>query len=118
VDVAKWTVMVFMCTAHPTLDRPLTKEATADINEMKKIAVDDSLDIFVQRHDKASVKRFHIKGPDTQTIDVDDPEDRDILGGKALGHFITWSLNTAEHNAAQDYTLLVLWGHAFHFGVS
>ena len=41
-------------------------------------------------------------------------EDSELTNGRALARFISWSL---EKHQPGDYTMLVLWGHAYRFGI-
>lgn len=106
--------MVFMGTAHPTGGTSLDAEALDDIREMEEIGSGDGLNIFVQLHGKGPAKRYHIgKG---KPIDVP-PEQQVQTDGRVLSDFIDWALERAKHTR-RDYSILVLWGHAFRFAVS
>ncbi len=106
--------MVFMGTAHPTGGTSLDAEARDDIREMEKIGSGEGLNIFVQLHGKGPAQRHHIgKG---KPIEVPQ-EEQDQTDGRVLSDFIDWALTKADHNR-HDYSMLVLWGHAFRFAVS
>jgi hypothetical protein len=110
----KWTVMVFMGANNLPTEADLSDEAAADIKEMKQVGSNSSLNIFVQVHGKRGVTREHIgKG---KAIPVPDAE-REATNGKALICFMRWALETAKHRKA-DHSMLVLWGHAYRFGIA
>src|SRR5262245_50837932 len=103
--------MVFMGVADLKNAANMSQEAKDDLAELEKIKTHPGLNIFVQKHDAGgSVERHHI-GHGPQRIE---PDDTDPRGGKALGRFIASSLVEARHEP-QDRSVLVLWGHAYHF---
>ena len=107
--------MVFMGADNLPNEKDLSDAARDDIEEMRKVGskANESLNLFVQLHGKGFVQRQHIgKG---QAIDVKEA-DADATNGNALISFIDWALETAQHNK-DDYSMLVLWGHAYRFGI-
>jgi hypothetical protein len=110
----RWLVMVFMGADGVEGDADLSREADDDIAEMKEIAKKDSkrLNIFVQLHRKGGVERLHVgngKRP------VDDAAE-DATNGKALTSFIADSIVASNHHPS-EHSMLVLWGHAYQFGI-
>jgi hypothetical protein len=105
--------MVFMGADNLPEEADLSSEARADIEEMRQVGTRPWLDIFVQLHGKGFVQRQHIgKG---QPLDVNEAE-ADATNGKALTSFMDWALRTAQHRRI-DHSILVLWGHAYRFGI-
>jgi hypothetical protein len=107
--------MVFMGADNLPNEKDLSDAARADIKEMRKVGskAKKSLNLFVQLHGKGFVQRQHIgKG---QPIDVNEAS-ADATNGNALISFIDWALETAQHRK-DDYSMLVLWGHAYRFGI-
>ena len=91
----------------------MTQEAKKDLAELEAVKPQPSLNIFVQTHSAdGSVERHRI-GYGTQQIR---PDERDPRQGNALGKFVRWSLETADHQPG-DHSVLVLWGHAYQFTV-
>ena len=119
----KWTVMVFMGADSLPGDADLSKEADDDIDEMRRVgSLQSRVNIFVQLHRKGTVERRHIKKSDPGAKSADDElmevpdSDRDPTNGTALIAFIKAALVAAKHTK-QDHTMLVLWGHAYRFGI-
>jgi hypothetical protein len=110
----RWTVMVFMGADGVEGTRPLYAEAREDIREMEQIGSTDDLNIFVQYHDGRTVPfRYHVgKGKPTAVPS----DERDLTSGKALAQFVGRSLDQVKHQP-HDHSLLVLWGHAYRFGI-
>ncbi len=106
----RWTVMVFMGADGVEGNKPLAAEADADIAEMKKVGTSESLRIFVQRHGDGEASRFHVGGREHKIPRGDE----DLTNGRALAKFMEWAL---EDHRPEDYSMLVLWGHAYRFGI-
>jgi hypothetical protein len=115
-DQKKWTVMVFMGVGHVEgTAAPLDVYAGEDIDEMRQVFSDgpsDRLNIFVQQHGNGIPTREWI-GQGHEEVP---PDKRDATGGHALKEFICWALEKALHDES-DHSLLVLWGHAYHFAL-
>ncbi len=114
----KWTVMVFMGADNLEDEEDLSGEAQNDIDEMREVlnkpGTNDAMNVFVQLHGKGFVKREHIgKG---KPFEVEEQDERDPTNGVALTQFIRWALKTADHQP-DEYSMLVLWGHAYRFGI-
>ena len=108
----KWTVMVFMGADNLPGEADLSADAERDIAELKKVPSTDNLNIFVQLHGKGFVRREHIGKPPTNLSQ----EEADATNGKGLIAFMRWAIETARHKE-EDYSLLVLWGHAYRFAI-
>jgi hypothetical protein len=108
----RWTVMVFMGADNLPDEADLSDEADADIAELQRVGSGTGLDIFVQRHGRRFVRRQHIGRGDP--IDVNEDE-RDATNGNALIAFMRWAL---QQHRKDDHSLLVLWGHAYRFGIA
>jgi hypothetical protein len=119
--------MVFMGAASVG-GEPLLDAAAQDIHELESVGsgpivpegekqkVGD-LNIFVQEHGRTPVPcRRHV-GVSPDRFGPVPADEADTVGGKALEHFIRWSLKEARHDPAnpRHYSLLVLWGHAYDF---
>ncbi len=118
----KWTVMVYMAAQGVQGEaKPLVDEAEADIKEMEKVRQSPSVetvrqspsvDILYQLHGEGRPERRHIGHGDR--VEFDEPA-VDATNGKSLARFVKWALKEANHTPG-DYSLLVLWGHAYRFG--
>jgi len=108
----RWLVMVFMGAEGVEGDADLSGEADDDIVEMERVGKSDTLNIFVQLHRKGRVERRHIGHGARPT----DNEAADATSGKALTSFIADSIVASGHHPS-DHSLLVLWGHAYRFGI-
>ena len=110
----RWTVMVFMSAQNVAGEAvSLAGEAQADIAEMATVSSNEHVNIFYQLHANGVPERSHV-GKKLEPV----PEDkRDNTRGEALIEFIRWALGEAQHELT-DYSLLVLWGHAYRFGFS
>lgn len=114
-DDRRWTVLVYMAAQSvPGEAVPLLNEAEADIAEMTKVGSTDRLNIFFQLHNGGIPQRGHIGYGTREPVHE---SERDVTNGKALAAFITWALKEAKHRQ-QDHSLLVLWGHAYRFGIA
>jgi len=110
----KWTVMVFMGASTFEGNVSLDAAADADIKEMEAVSsIDGRLNIFVERHDDQGVRRYHIGKPKGAFNGTRTPSG--IADGRALEQFVVDSLQTADHQRNYDYSMLVLWGHAYKF---
>jgi Clostripain family len=113
----KWTVMVFMGADNLPNEEDLSDEAQKDIAELRKAmkapGTNDALDVFVQLHGKGFVTRERIGkgGPVAVAL-----EEQQATNGIALTAFMKSALRTARHHPS-DHSMLVLWGHAYRFGI-
>src|SRR4051794_15764059 len=123
----KWTVMVFMSADHIDGDVPLADAAIDDLREMGAIGSSDVLNVFVQVHGIVDTpRRAHIAAGTTwESIAADGetvvPEkERDTRDGNALEAFMRYAFVTGQHDPRNPghYSMLVLWGHAYDFGVA
>lgn len=118
----KWTVMVFMGAATIAGEESLAAAAQADLNEMQLVGSDDKhLNIYVQIHrgDGEAPKEAYIEKGKPITIEAladvpNTPERRNLADGQALLGFVDSVLKSPRFNPG-DYTMLVLWGHAYDF---
>lgn len=135
-----WTVMVFMGVSDFEGGQDLGEAAEMDLEEIRAIGGggDHCLNIFVQQNfgkakkgenDKKAI-RHHFKsrrpqgddcvGNSKVTWERDEVAEEivvtqaDYREGKALSEFIASSLASSGHRD-KDYSLLVLWGHAYDF---
>ena len=108
----RWMVMVFMGADGVEGDADLSREADDDIKEMEKVGSSESLNIFVQLHRRNGVERHHI-GVGSRPVD---DAAQDATNGKALTSFIADSIAASKHHPS-EHSMLVLWGHAYRFGI-
>ena len=111
----KWTVMIFMGVDAAEGNQPLGEEADADIAELASLPKHPDLSIFVERHGDGSMHRVQISKDTAEpsiTQGIFDPTT--FANGIALTRFIDWAVTTGQHKAG-DYSMLVLWGHAYRF---
>jgi hypothetical protein len=94
--------------------KPLFDEAEADIKEMEAVPPSASLNILYQLHGKGRPQRSHV-GHGERT-EIDEPA-VDATNGRSLANFVKWALATANHGGPGNYSILVLWGHAYRFGI-
>lgn len=112
--------MVFMGADGPEHERDLSSFAQEDVEElraaMREPGTNDDLDIFVQVHSRGAVRREHIGKRDAEDVE---PRERDVASGIALKAFISWALKASTHQwyGPGHYCMLVLWGHAYRFGL-
>lgn len=113
----KWTVMVFM-GAEADGNAPMVEAAEADLNEMRAISSGGHLNIFAQVHANGTARRHHI-GVDPREGREVARDEQDATNGRALVEFIRDSLNRPgyEHRPGKDYSMLVMWGHAYDFAI-
>jgi hypothetical protein len=122
-DNRKWTVMVFMGADTIAGNASLVDAARADIAEMGSVGSGKHLNVFVQVHGLGAPKRSHVREGTTWEELTEDPasgvpdDQADVSGGHALECFIRWALNEAGHRVPDDYSMLVLWGHAYDFAI-
>jgi hypothetical protein len=111
----RWTVMIFMGAGHlDGVTAPLDQYARQDIEEIHKAfagRTDPAVNVFIELHTSGGIEREwvgHHAGPhDGQS---------DASAGKALTSFVDWSLSQSGHQA-DDYSMLVMWGHAYQFAI-
>jgi hypothetical protein len=113
----KWTVMVFM-GAEADGNAPMVEAAHDDLAEMRAIGSGPNLNIFAQLHANGTAHRYHI-GVDSEKGREVPPDEQDATDGRALVEFIRDSLNRPgyEHRPGRDYSMLVMWGHAYDFAI-
>jgi hypothetical protein len=104
--------MVFMGADGVDGDADLYQEAMQDIAEMEVVGSTDTLNIFVQLHYKGLVERCHV-GRNTLHQAQITPSATD---GNALTSFIADAIERSSHHPS-DHSMLVLWGHAYRFGI-
>jgi hypothetical protein len=108
--------MVFM-GAEADGNAPMVEAAEADLKEMRAVGSGPNLNIFAQVHANGTAHRHHI-GVDRPGGREVPPDERDVTNGRALVEFIRDSLTRPgyEHRL-NDYSMLVLWGHAYNFAI-
>jgi hypothetical protein len=109
----RWTVMVFMAAETVEGSTPLHAAAAADLKEMREVQSDPGFNLFAQLHGRGIPRRFHIGVKPNRGVEVP-PVERDQADGLALRYFVNYALDTARHRG-DDFSLLVLWGHAYDF---
>jgi|KBSMisStandDraft_5_1062788.scaffolds.fasta_scaffold08597_5 hypothetical protein len=111
----KWSVMVFMAAEPDPGAKDLSQEAEDDIKEMQSVGSGDYLNIYFQLHSKGTAQRCYVQkdGKNERRITVKESV-RDATDGSALVDFVRWVLEGPNHSPG-DYTMLVLWGHAYQF---
>jgi len=108
--------MVYMAAQNvPGEAASLKDEAESDIEEMMKVGSTDTLNILFELHGDGDPQRCHVTGRDAKRVPVH-MEPQDATNGRALAAFIQWALEKVHHEEA-DYSMLVLWGHAYRFGL-
>jgi len=112
-----WTVMIFMIAEHVFEWADLSKEAQKTLDEIESVPLPPELRICVQLHTSKGVERFLLRdgyrGWQKSTV----PEDaKDLDEGNALEKYISWALQWTGH-ANGDNSMLVMWGHAYPFGI-
>jgi hypothetical protein len=112
----RWTVMIFMGAGHiDGVTAPLDQYARQDIEEIHKAlagGTDPSVNVFVELHTDEAVERQWIghKGVDAPAMSPG------LSDGKALTSFVDWCLRASGHQDG-DYSMLVMWGHAYQFAI-
>jgi hypothetical protein len=115
----KWTIMVFMGSAPLPDFADLSKEANDTLDQLRRAYSygypSSQVNVLVQVHGAGLPRRYYIgHGPhDGEEVKQDDAAPEDEL---PLIKFVNWALKTAEHRD-EDYSLLVLWGHAYEFAI-
>lgn len=104
--------MVFMGADGVEGNVSLFKEAQRDIAEMRRAGSRGTLNIFVERHGGGPARRFHIG----RSVEPVPALDADAHDGTALISFVRWAMKKARHRES-DFSMLVLWGHAYRFGI-
>jgi hypothetical protein len=107
--------MIFMIAEHLFEWADLSREANETIDEIASLPLPNWLQVRVQLHTSNDVKRYAI-GPNGKQPETCPEGERDLTQGKALGDFISWALHSAGH-AKEDNSMLVMWGHAYPFGI-
>jgi Clostripain family len=105
--------MVFMGADNLPEEEDLSLAAIEDLNEMRQFPSGGSLNVLVQLHGKDRVTREHIGVGRPVAVPADE---QNATNGNALIAFMRWALKRARHRTT-DYSLLVLWGHAYRFGI-
>lgn len=118
-----WLVMVYMIAQNvPGEASSLNREAADDIKEITDgIRKHDRVRAAYQLHTDEKVERGFIGKvrPDSAPVPVPQ-SDAVVSDGTALSKFVLWAVNTAiaeGHRPGIDHTMLVLWGHAYRFGI-
>ena len=143
-DTPTWTVMIFMGVTTLDSRQDLRQAAEDDLKEIMAIGGggDHCLNIFVQQNfgskdwgkegAKGTAKRIHLTGKRTVTKDAAGvekvtwepkvygptpvPDDEvDYRDGRALSAFIKDCVLRRSGHRSKDYSMLVLWGHAYDF---
>jgi Clostripain family len=113
----KWTVMVFMGADRVPGNADLLSEAMNSIEAMKAVKAEfpqsNHLNIFVQLHAKNRIQRLHVGHGDLKPEDL---SKEDATNGNALTSLIAWATGAIDHQR-DDYSMLVMWGHSYLFGV-
>ena len=115
----KWTVMVYMAAQGVEGEaKSLFDEAEADIKEMEKVFENKeethTLNVLYQLHGKGLPERCHVGHGERKAFDE---SPADATNGRSLANFVLWALEKARHSGPGDHSLLVLWGHAYRFGI-
>jgi len=106
--------MIFMGADNVPGDASLKKEAEDTIRMLNEdIQPSDSINIFVQLHADGRIERQHVWRGKRTAVNL---ALEDSTNGKALTRFLDWAMETSEHRPG-DYSMLVMWGHTFEFGV-
>jgi hypothetical protein len=91
--------------------------AKKEVKRVKEAKAKDAkererLNIFVQLHRKGRVERLHLGHGTRPTDDAA----QDATNGTALTSFIDDSIAASKHHPS-EHSMLVLWGHAYRFGI-
>jgi hypothetical protein len=110
--------MIFMGVNTLEGEQSLQQAYEDDLREIAAVGGGGphDLHVLVQAHfgERERPRRYHF-GPGIET-EIEVPlNERDYREGHALEKFITYSLTAARHERPSDYTMLVLWGHAYDF---
>jgi cysteine peptidase C11 family protein len=120
----RWTVMVFMGADVIPGNADLLPEAMNSIGEMERVIASmpgfnrstpekASLNIFVQLHAEGVIKRAHVGVDGLRPVNL---ATEDATNGNALTSLIKWAIRANQHRR-NDYSILVMWGHSYLFGV-
>src|SRR5262245_32270086 len=107
----KWTVMVFMGADNFKGNEPLHKPSQDDLDEISSVGGGGTLEIFVEVHHVSKPTRWLHFGVDGKREEKEVPGSP---GEPALIKFIDESI-TKSNPGEDDYSMLVLWGHAYDF---
>jgi Clostripain family len=115
----QWTIMIFMGSAPLPDFADLSSEAAKTLERLREILPDASLDqrlnVMVQVHGAGKPRRHHVGHTPAEGVEVNEkpgtPDD-----ALPLLRFVDWALETAKHDD-DDYSMLVLWGHAYEFAI-
>jgi hypothetical protein len=109
--------MIFMGADQVPGNADLLPEAMKSIAQMKQVKAkypkSDQLSIFVQLHAEDEIRRLHVGHGDLKREDL---SQEDATNGNALTSLIAWAIKTNRHRR-KDYSMLVMWGHSYLFGV-
>jgi hypothetical protein len=111
--------MVFMGADGVEGNTSLADEAAADIAELKSIKpTTPELQIFVELHGAGAPpsRQYTSHGNEWKPGPPPGSRPEDFVNGIALTRFLEWALHEAMHKEP-DYSLLVLWGHAYRFAI-
>jgi len=133
-EPARWTVMVFMGADKIPGNADLLPEAKKTIEAMKQVIAAmreksseksktegvpqkdlkaEPLNIFVHLHSEGRLQRLHVGKGDLEPADL---SQEDATNGNALTSLIAWAVRENSHRR-KDYSMLVMWGHSYLFGV-
>jgi len=115
----KWTIMIFMGSAPlPNFD-DLSPQANDTLSQLRRAVggatKSERLNVFVQMHGAGTPRKYHIgyAPEDGQPVEQNEGAPENEL---PLITFVKWALKEAHHNDS-DYSMLVLWGHAYEFAI-
>ncbi len=111
----KWTVMVFMGADGVEGNQSLLKQAQRNIQQLASVGSSATLNILIQLHHGTSAVRYRVKTGHLEESPVEDA-DANPTDGTALTKFIEWAIDKVDHTP-RDRSLLILWGHAYRFGI-
>ena len=112
-----WTVMLFMIAERLFEWADLSTQARRTLAEIAGVPQEQWLRIRVQLHTSAGVERYERDDRESGGWKLlTDVYEKDLTKGKALSAFISWALKSAKH-ADGDNSMLVMWGHAYPFGI-
>ncbi len=113
-----WTVMIFM-VAEPLPEwADLSELALKTVHNLTDLKLPDWLRIRVHLHTSNGVDRWTSgpEGLEKRPRAELQGNDKDLTDGHALSAFLRWALRTANHKD-KDNSMLVMWGHAYPFGI-
>jgi len=113
----RWTVMVFMGAGPIEGDAPLEQFLNEDIAEMERVitsgGANAKVNVFYEFHGLGRPGRKWV-GVDREVQSL--PRSGSAVDSQPILAFIDSSLTRAHHRAG-DYSVLVLWGHAYQFAI-